>query len=134
MSTVATALDLRDFSSHNLGRFGEKIAAEHLLAHRMRLLERNWRHPDGEIDLITRDRDEVVFCEVKTRRAVTHGGPGEAIDARKVAQLRSLARHWLREFALWDQPWRIDQLLLMATSSHHFQLQHLKGPRQCRNQ
>lgn len=130
--SVATAQDVRDFSAHQLGRFGEKIAAEHLRADRMQLLERNWRHPDGEIDLIARHRDEVVFCEVKTRRAVSHGGPGEAIDLQKLTRLRALASHWLRDFALWDQPWRLDQVLLMATSSHHFQLQHLRGPRQCR--
>lgn len=128
---VAIAHDVRDLSSHQLGRFGEKIAAEHLRAERMQLLDRNWRHSSGEIDLIARHRDEVVFCEVKTRRSVTYGGPGEAIDAKKLTHLRKLARHWLREHATWDQPWRIDHLLLIATSSHHFQLQHLRGLRQC---
>jgi putative endonuclease len=51
----------------SLGRYGEGAALEHLKSKGMRLIERNWRHPLGEIDLIMLDRDVLVFVEVKTR-------------------------------------------------------------------
>ena len=58
------------------------------------LLERNWRCPQGEIDLVLRDGDETVFVEVKTRSGVAFGHPLEAITSAKVSRLRRLAGAW----------------------------------------
>jgi len=77
-----------------LGARGERLAERHLLRTGMTLLDRNWRCPQGEIDLVLRDGDEVVFVEVKTRSSVAFGHPLEAITAAKLARLRRLAGAW----------------------------------------
>lgn len=78
-----------------LGAYGEALAARHLIDRGMVLLDHNWRCPDGELDLILRDGDELVFCEVKTRRSVAYGSPLEAVTTTKFARLRRLASQWM---------------------------------------
>jgi putative endonuclease len=80
--------------SRQLGRFGEAYAARHLVEAGMVVLDRNRRCEAGEIDLVLRDGDEVVFVEVKTRSSVAFGHPLEAITAAKLARLRRLAGAW----------------------------------------
>lgn len=78
---------------------GEELAARHLERLGWRILERNWRCPAGELDIIALEpgpEPVVVFCEVKSRRGLGYGTPLEAITAAKVAKLRELALHWLR--------------------------------------
>ena len=69
-----------------LGARGERLAERHLVRSGLTLLDRNWRCPQGEIDLVLRDGDEVVFVEVKTRSSVAFGHPLEAITAAKLAR------------------------------------------------
>src|SRR5690242_15929314 len=73
-----------------LGAWGERLAAAHLVGAGMVVLDRNWRGAGGEIDIIARDGDAVVFCEVKTRRGTAYGTPAEAIGWAKVRKLRHL--------------------------------------------
>jgi putative endonuclease len=83
-----------------LGALGEHLAREHLAAHGYELLERNFRTRYGEIDVVARTDDFLVFCEVKTR--VTHPRPGpftpfSAVGSRKRRQLRKIAAQWLAQ-------------------------------------
>lgn len=82
-----------------LGRIGEQMAARHLQRAGMQVIDRNWRCQvddlRGEVDIVARDGDELVFCEVKTRRTPTSAGPLEGITPRKLVQLRRLAAAWL---------------------------------------
>jgi len=80
-----------------VGRYGEQLAAEYLVASGMAILDRNWRCADGELDLVARDGHAVVFVEVKTRSTVAFGEPSEAVSAVKAARIRRLALHWLAE-------------------------------------
>ena len=64
-----------------LGRYGEVLAARHLVERGMVVLDRNWRCPLGEIDLVLRDGDTLVVCEVKTRTSHDYGSPHEAVTA-----------------------------------------------------
>ncbi|MDP9028188.1 MAG: YraN family protein [Actinomycetota bacterium] len=77
-----------------LGVRGERIAERHLIRSGLTVLDRNWRCPQGEIDLVLSDGDETVFVEVKTRSSVAFGHPLEAITAAKLARLRRLAGAW----------------------------------------
>jgi putative endonuclease len=91
-----------------LGRLGEEQAAAHLVAAGYALVARNWRCARGEIDLVARQGDQVVFVEVKTRR---QGGwpPEEGIGAAKAGRLRELALAYLEAAeAAPETPWRID--------------------------
>lgn len=78
-----------------LGRYGEDVALRHLLAQGMRLLDRNWRCPAGEVDLVLREGDDLVVVEVKTRSSGACGSPHEAVAPAKLARLRRLAGAWL---------------------------------------
>lgn len=77
-----------------LGRTGEHLAVEHLLAAGYTVLERNWRCPIGEIDIVARHGNTVVVIEVKTRSGVGYGHPLDAVTPRKLARLRRLAAAW----------------------------------------
>jgi putative endonuclease len=78
-----------------LGSLGEDIAATYLTDAGLRVLDRNWRCREGELDIVARDRDALVFCEVKTRRGVGFGHPVEAVTSAKQRRLRTLAQRWL---------------------------------------
>lgn len=62
-----------------VGEYGERLAAEHLRADGMRVLDRRWRCSTGEIDIVAVDGRCLVVCEVKTRRSVVAGFPVEAV-------------------------------------------------------
>jgi putative endonuclease len=91
-----------------VGRYGERVAERHLCQQGLTLVARNWRCRAGEVDLIFREGDDVVFCEVKTRRSATFGTPAEAIRPDKVARLRRLARLWLAESGAHPREIRFD--------------------------
>jgi putative endonuclease len=81
-----------------LGRIGEQMAVLHLEASGLVVLTRNWRCASavrGEIDIVARDGDVIVFCEVKARRGWETGGPIAGVTPRKQSQLRRLATAWL---------------------------------------
>jgi putative endonuclease len=78
-----------------LGLRGERIAARYLTDRGLRLLDRNWRCREGELDIVARDGDAIVFCEVKTRSQVGFGHPVEAVTPAKQRRLRTLAHRWL---------------------------------------
>ncbi len=79
-----------------LGRYGEQVAARHLESLGMTILERRWTCRWGELDLVARDGDTIVFCEVKTRTSSRHGTGFESVSARKAARLRRAASAWLQ--------------------------------------
>ena len=80
-----------------VGGYGERVAAQRLVAAGMVVLDRNWRCDAGEIDLVLRDGSTLVVCEVKTRSSVHYGHPLEAVTPVKAARLRRLAARWLAE-------------------------------------
>ena len=82
-----------------LGAAGEDLAAAWYEANGYRILARNWRCREGEIDLVClRDR-VVVICEVKTRSSDAFGHPAEAVTPAKQQRLRVLAGRWLEDGA-----------------------------------
>lgn len=89
----------RRFDSRLLGIDGERRAAAWYEANGYEVVERNWRCPDGEIDLILRRGRTVVICEVKTRSTDRFGSPFAAVGADKQRRLRRLGARWLRECA-----------------------------------
>lgn len=78
-----------------VGDAGEEAVARWYARAGFQLLARNWRVREGELDLIVRRADTIVFCEVKTRLGDAYGQPFEAVTARKQARIRGLAMQWL---------------------------------------
>lgn len=96
-----------------LGRRGEALAAEYLIARGFTLLEANWRCAQGEIDLVMRDGGETVFVEVKTRTSTAYGHPLEAITPLKLARMHRLAMAWCRAHPGSHQV-RLDAVAIVA--------------------
>src|SRR6266508_4091851 len=78
-----------------LGRLGEQLADARLRAAGLRVVARNWRCREGEIDLVAAGPGLLVFCEVKTRRGNGYGSPAAAVTPAKQARLRRLAAAYL---------------------------------------
>ena len=101
-----------------LGRYGEDLAARHLVAEGFAVLARNWRCEIGEIDIVARDADVLVVCEVKTRSSLRHGSPFEAVTERKLHRLERLGMRWAHEHRLRPGALRIDVISV---------LEHIRG-------
>lgn len=110
-----------------LGLYGEQLAARHLVDQGMVVLDRNWRCDLGEIDLVLRDGDALVVCEVKTRSSTAYGSPLEAVDEVKVARLRRLAARWLADHQLRPFEVRIDLVGILRPRSGAMELEHVRG-------
>lgn len=110
-----------------LGRRGEEAAARHLAALGWRILDRNWRCGEGELDIVAFDGAEVVVCEVKTRSSTDYGTPVEAVTPAKAARLRRLADRWLIAKAVRGAAVRIDVIGLVADGPGRFTIDHLRG-------
>lgn len=110
-----------------LGAYGETLAARHLTGQGMVLLDRNWRCDQGEIDLVLREGDVLVVCEVKTRSSVRYGTPHEAVTDIKVARLRRLAVRWVEERGVAVRDIRIDLVGIVRPRRGASVLDHVRG-------
>jgi putative endonuclease len=110
-----------------VGAYGERVAVARLVGEGMVLLDRNWRCPAGELDIILREGDVVVFCEVKTRRSDRFGTPAEAVDRLKVRRLRRLAAEWLSISGLRPGGVRFDVVSVRPQRAGAAQVEHLRG-------
>jgi putative endonuclease len=80
-----------------LGDAGEELVARWYADAGYRVLDRNWRCREGELDVVVAREGVLVFCEVKTRRTTAFGVPAEAVTLSKQRRLRTLAMRWLDE-------------------------------------
>ncbi len=78
-----------------LGQRGEAKAARHVRRHGLRLIARNWRCPEGELDILARDGELLVIIEVRTARTRFAGGPVATVGPEKRRRLTQLAQRWL---------------------------------------
>jgi len=111
----------------DLGRRGENIAVTFLEAEGLEVVERNWRCGQGEIDVVAREGDELVFVEVKTRSSLAFGHPFEAITVLKLARLRRLAAAWCEAHP--DERSggiRIDAIAVIAAQQGEPVIEHLR--------
>lgn len=109
-----------------LGRRGERIAEQFLRDAGMAILDRNWRCPIGELDLVARDGGETVFVEVKTRSSQAFGHPFEALTDEKLARLRRLAYAWCGANGRRARI-RVDAVSVLAPRGGVVVIEHLKA-------
>ena len=91
-----------------LGAEGEQAAEKFLKRQRYTIIERNYRCPVGEVDLVALEGRTVVFIEVKTRKGEGWGTPMEAVDRRKQRQVSRAAQYFLAQHRLQDREARFD--------------------------
>ncbi len=90
------------------GILGEKLAGDFLKKRGYRILETNYRCPEGEIDIVARHKDSLVFVEVRTRTSREFGSPEESITPAKKERMRSAALRYQQTHDNLPQFWRID--------------------------
>jgi len=110
-----------------LGAYGEEVAARHLTRAGMVLLDRNWRCPEGEIDLVLRDGEVLVVCEVKTRTSYLCGTPHEAITEAKLDRLRRLGQAWMRAHEVSSADTRVDLVAVLRPPRGAAVVDHVRG-------
>jgi putative endonuclease len=114
-------------TTNDLGARGERIAAAYLTDAGLRVLDRNWRCREGELDIVARDGDALVFCEVKTRRGLGFGHPVEAVTGRKQGRLRVLAQRWLSTHDEHAPDLRFDVVGVLVRSGRPALVTHVRG-------
>ena len=90
------------------GKRGEAIAREYLEGAGFTILRQNYRFLRAEVDIIAREGEVIVFCEVKMRRSNRYGLPEEAVTFRKQQQLRRAAEGYIAEHRIRDRACRFD--------------------------
>jgi putative endonuclease len=117
----------RGARNRSVGEYGERLAARRLVEDGMVLVDRNWRCDAGEIDLVLRDGDVLVFCEVKTRSSIAFGHPVEAVAHGKAERLRLLAGRWMYEHDVSAPGVRIDLVGVLARERGSAEVTHVRG-------
>ncbi len=108
-----------------LGLLAEEIAAAFFSRKGYRLLERNYRAPCGEIDLILQDSGQVIFVEVKARATEQYGLPQEAVTARKQQQIVRTALWYLQKKGWFDREIRFDVLAVHFVKKGRPEIEHI---------
>ncbi len=107
------------------GALGEKLAAELLVDKGYRIVETNFRCPEGEIDIVARDGDCLVFVEVRARRSRRFGTPEESITGRKKEHIRSAAARYREQREDLPELWRIDVVAVEMDGRRLFRVDHI---------
>jgi putative endonuclease len=92
----------------HIGILGENLAKDFLKKRGYRILESNYRCPSGEIDIVARHKDYLVFVEVRTKKSLEFGSPEESITPTKMEKLRTVASHYQQTHDNLPASWRID--------------------------
>jgi putative endonuclease len=98
-----------------LGSIGERIASNYLEEKGYKIIERNYENKYGEIDLICKDRDCLVFVEVKTRRGEQFGLPENAVDYKKIRRIARNAQAYIirKNKSCYNVNYRIDAVCII---------------------
>lgn len=99
-----------------MANHGEKLACEYLRSVGFEILEQNFRCRFGEVDIVARDGEVVVFVEVRERGSMDFGGPEESLDRKKLLKIQKTAEVWLQGK---DVDWRIDFVGILGGKIDH---------------
>ncbi|TWT52304.1 hypothetical protein KOR42_29900 [Thalassoglobus neptunius] len=115
----------RGWLNRLFGNHGERIAARFLKQKGYRILRRQARGPFGEIDLIAKDADTIIFVEVKTRKSSVRGHPSEAVTYQKQRQISRAALAWLKKNNLLEHRCRFDVIAILHAPGEQPQIKHI---------
>ncbi len=97
-------------SRKQVGVLGEKLAANYLKKRSYEIIVTNYRCPGGEIDIIAKHKDYLVFIEVRTKTSLKFGSPEESITPAKRRKLRAMAEGYYQSHENLPEQWRIDMV------------------------
>ena len=107
-----------------LGKRGLKAAARYLEIQGYEILDRNWSCPAGEVDIVAREGDVLVFVTVKTRADISRGFPSEETSPAARARSEKVAAYYLSEFRDVDFPVRFDTVSLLVIADDRALIRH----------
>lgn len=113
------------YERHETGKIGEEIAVTYLKQNGYQIIEKNFECRQGEIDIIAKDKSDLVFVEVKTRSSVLYGLPKEAVDKRKEKHIYRSAEYYIYRKHLENYPIRIDVIEILKKQGK-FKVHHIK--------
>lgn len=102
-----------------LGKTGEDLAVRHLKKNGYTIIETNYRNKLGEIDIIARDKEVIVFVEVKTRKDGRFAHPKEAVTRKKQATISRVAQAWLKMKKKTGARARFDVVAVLGDGKTH---------------
>ncbi|WP_233520519.1 YraN family protein [Flocculibacter collagenilyticus] len=108
-------------STKHKGDYYESLALNHLKKHGYRLIEANYNTRFGEIDLIVKNDDSLVFVEVRYRKNDHHGSAAESVTPSKQKKIIKTAQHFLTQFNLTDTACRFDVIAFSGDNSQPLQ-------------
>lgn len=109
-----------------LGKAGESIAKEYLMTLGFEIIDSNWHYSKNcEIDIIAKDKNTLVFVEVKTRSSLNFGHPLEAIDQKKIKKIYIAALAYLEQTKIDYKNYRIDAISIIGTKNP--EIEHIKN-------
>lgn len=111
----------------SVGRYGERVAERFLAARGMEVLDRNWRCRAGEVDLVLRDGDTLVICEVKARHDAGREHPVAAVSDAKVERLHLLALLWQEDRGVRIEQVRLDVVGVLLPRRGAAVVDHVRG-------
>lgn len=113
------------FFKQELGKYGEEIACKYLLNHNYKIVDKNFLCRQGEIDIIALSKaNELVFCEVKTRRNIKYGMPCEAVTPRKINNIIFSSKYYIYINKLYNIDIRYD-VIEVFVYENTFKINHI---------
>jgi putative endonuclease len=109
------------------GDRGEQLAVALLKDKNFEIIEQNYRFGHGEIDIIARDKDVLVFVEVKTRKNLEFGPPELAVTKNKQRQIRKIAEMYLVENKITDMDCRMDVIAILLKQNLPPEINHIEN-------
>ncbi len=110
-----------------LGNDGEDLASTFLLSKGYKIITRNYRTKNGEIDIIAVNNEVLVFIEVKTRKSKFLESPFAAVTKRKQQQISRVAQEYLSKNKLFDKDARFDVISISIDNAHPPEIEHLEN-------
>lgn len=111
---------------NTFGKIGEIIATDYLKAKGYKIIVNNYKNPLGEIDIIARDKDYIVFVEVKTRMSRAFGDPAEAVNYTKQNKIRQVASLYLKQHRMLEANCRFDVVAVLGQAGDN-DIRHIEN-------
>jgi putative endonuclease len=110
-----------------VGQAGETIALAYLRRRNYKIVETRFRFLRGEIDIVARDRETLVFVEVKMRMGLSFGSPEESVTPAKQQQIRKVAEGYFLKHRLGDIPCRFDVIAIRPDERNGHVIKHFEN-------
>lgn len=110
-----------------LGKYGEKLAINYLIKQKYLIIAKNYTCRSGEIDIIAKDKNELVFLEVKTRNSLNYGNPVDAVNNYKKKHILETTRYFLYKNNLENSFIRFDVIEVYMKKNNKYFINQIRN-------